>query len=276
MRQEPASVKKLKKGDAAWSTRKVVLGWMLDTVDKTIELPEHRFARFQLILKDIRPNQRRTTAKVWHRVLGELRSMAIAIPGARGLFSTLQTAFSTAEDPRSHDGRRRLKLSREVHTFLNDFRALATDLPHRKTRIAELLPRDPSVIGATDASGAGMGGVAFVATTADIEAVVWRQSFPDSILRKLLASFANPKGMVTNNDLELCATVGQHDVLNCAFDLREHTIHSFHDNTPAQWWQRKGSATTLGPAASLLRLQGLHQRYFRYVPVHDYLEGVLF
>jgi hypothetical protein len=25
----------------------------------------------------------------WHRVLGELRSMALAIPGARGLFSHL-------------------------------------------------------------------------------------------------------------------------------------------------------------------------------------------
>jgi hypothetical protein len=30
-RQEPASVKKMLKGDATWATRKVVLGWMLDT-----------------------------------------------------------------------------------------------------------------------------------------------------------------------------------------------------------------------------------------------------
>jgi hypothetical protein len=38
-RQEPASVNKLLKGDATWATRKTVLGWVLDTVDKTIQLP---------------------------------------------------------------------------------------------------------------------------------------------------------------------------------------------------------------------------------------------
>jgi hypothetical protein len=41
-RQEPASIKKLLKGDATWATRKVVLGWLLDTTTKTIQLPAHR------------------------------------------------------------------------------------------------------------------------------------------------------------------------------------------------------------------------------------------
>jgi hypothetical protein len=31
--------KKLLKGDGCWTTRKVVLGWLLDTVRQTIELP---------------------------------------------------------------------------------------------------------------------------------------------------------------------------------------------------------------------------------------------
>ena len=31
-RQEPASMKKLKNGDARWSTTKIVLGWFLDTI----------------------------------------------------------------------------------------------------------------------------------------------------------------------------------------------------------------------------------------------------
>ena len=84
-RQEPASVKKLKKGDANWSTKKVVLGWAVDTVAKTIELPPHHVEQLHLILDSIQPNQKRTTAKVWHKLLGELRSMALAIPGARGL-----------------------------------------------------------------------------------------------------------------------------------------------------------------------------------------------
>ena len=38
-RQEPASVKKLKKGDACWKTRKIILGWLIDTVAMTVQLP---------------------------------------------------------------------------------------------------------------------------------------------------------------------------------------------------------------------------------------------
>ena len=38
-RQEPASIKKLWKGDGAWDTRKIILGWIIDTTKGTIELP---------------------------------------------------------------------------------------------------------------------------------------------------------------------------------------------------------------------------------------------
>jgi hypothetical protein len=38
-RQEPASVKKMLKGDATWATRKVILGWLVDTLKMTIEPP---------------------------------------------------------------------------------------------------------------------------------------------------------------------------------------------------------------------------------------------
>ena len=49
-RQEPASVKKLRKGDGNWSTRKTVLGWVIDTVAQTITLPERRLDRLNAIL----------------------------------------------------------------------------------------------------------------------------------------------------------------------------------------------------------------------------------
>ena len=41
-RQEAISLKKLKKGDGSWATRKAVLGWILDTSRQTLELPAHR------------------------------------------------------------------------------------------------------------------------------------------------------------------------------------------------------------------------------------------
>ncbi|CAJ1946536.1 unnamed protein product [Cylindrotheca closterium] len=229
-RQEPASVKKLKKGDASWSTKKVVLGWLLDSVDKTISLPPHRIERLQTILASIGPTKKRISAKNWHRLLGELRSMVIGIPGARGLFSPLQEAFRTKTPDH------RLLLNAMVHQFLDDFRQLSKTLFDRPTRIAELIPQDPSVIGTTDASGQGMGGVAFLNTPSGLRPILWRHRYPKHVQSRLI-TFDNPRGLLSIGDLELSAMVCQHDVITTAADAWEHTIHSFHDNTAAQFWQ---------------------------------------
>ena len=50
--KEPISESKLLKGDACWSTTKVILGWTLDTLRGTIELPAHRKLRLNDILTE--------------------------------------------------------------------------------------------------------------------------------------------------------------------------------------------------------------------------------
>jgi hypothetical protein len=62
-RKEPASTKKLKQGDAYWDTRKLVLGWIIDTVLMTLELPQHRKDRLLSILRDIPATQNRISVK---------------------------------------------------------------------------------------------------------------------------------------------------------------------------------------------------------------------
>ncbi len=269
-RQEPASEKKFRKGDGTWCTRKLVLGWIIDTAHSTITLPPHRLARLHELLASIPRTLTRIATKRWHKLLGELRSMVTAIPGARGLFSSLQTAFRHAED-HGH----RLRLTASVHDFLDDFRWLARELEARPTRIAETIPMLPSTIGACDASGCGMGGVLFLPTrslSTPYRSLLWREPFTPAVQRALVST-TNPHGSITNSDLELAGTIAQHDVLAHAADIREHTVHNLHDNTPAVYWQRKGSTTTSGPAAYLLRLQAVHQRFHRYVPHHDYIPG---
>jgi hypothetical protein len=86
---EPASVKKMLKGDACWDTTKVMLGWLIDTVNKTITLPPHRVERLLQIFESLH-GKKRVSLNNWHRVVGELRSMVLAIPGGRGLFNALQ------------------------------------------------------------------------------------------------------------------------------------------------------------------------------------------
>jgi len=62
-RQEPALVSKMIKGDATWATRKIVLGWLIDTTQKTINLPSHRYDRLLEILASIHPKQKRVATQ---------------------------------------------------------------------------------------------------------------------------------------------------------------------------------------------------------------------
>ena len=75
----------MKEGDATWTTSKVILGWLIDTTAKTITLPPHRRDRLREILDTLSPDQRTIAAKDWHKVLIELRSMSLALPGLVGL-----------------------------------------------------------------------------------------------------------------------------------------------------------------------------------------------
>jgi hypothetical protein len=217
--------------------------------------------------------------------------MATAIPGARGLFSLLQEAFR-------HRTNHRVPLTPALHELLADFRWMYTAIKDRPTRLYELVPTAPSIVGAHDASGYAMGGVLlptaiavprtvsllgpppadstspqFVQSRATgAHPILWRAKFPTSV-RKQLVTFRNPTGTISNSDLELAGSVVQNTATVQCFDVRERTVLHKTDNTATVFWQRKGSTTTTGPPAYLLRLQAYHQRYHRYLPRSDYLEG---
>ena len=247
-RTEPISLSKLAKGDAKWATRKILLGWIVDTVSETIELPEHRRLRLFEILNGLR-DRRRISVKDWHKALGELRSMILAIPGGRGFFSTLQTGFTQSD-------KNRIRLTQPMRDTLTDLQHLANDIGTRPTRLGEIVPDLPVAVGAADASGAGMGGV-WLSADPHFHPLVWRATFPLPIQANLVST-ANPRGTVTNSDLELAGQVAHLDVLLQNSDCRERTVSCLTDNISARSWQRKGSTTTLGPAAYLLRLQALY------------------
>ena len=270
-RRQPISLKKLEKGDCSWSTIKVILGWIIDTVNMTIQLPPHRVERLAEILSSIPVTQKRTSVRKWHKVLGELRSMSLALPGARHLFSHMQHAMSSKL-------KGRVALNKGVHGALEDFRWMLKDIESRQTRIAELVPLLPSAEGHHDASGLGAGGVWFpsehlVAREGfENKPIVWRIKWPQYIIDRLVTS-ENPDGTISNSDLELAGGLLHLEALSQTFDIRERTVLSKTDNLNTLFWQRKGSATTEKVPAHLLRMFGIHQRFHRYVPRHDYLAG---
>ena len=270
-RQEPVSIKKLRKGDSSWGTIKLALGWVINTVTETIHLPTHRLERLAEILASIPPDQKRISLRKWHRVLGELRSMSIALPGSRHLFSHMQHALT-------HRTGSRISLKKGVHQSLADFQWILNDISSRPTRIAELIPMLSSAEGHHDASGLGAGGVWFPSPHLqprqgfDHRPLLWRLKWPQDIIDSLVSD-TNPTGSISNSDLELAGGLLHLEAITQAFDVRERTILSKTDNLAALFWQRKGSSTTDKAPAYLLRLFGIHQRYHRYVPRHDYLPG---
>ena len=97
-------------------------------------------------MSSIPRSQRRVGVDKWHCVLGELRSMAPALPGSRGLFSQMQEVLC-------HFKGKRVTLSTGVHAALADFRWISEDVANLPTHMYELFPLQPTVDGYHDASG---------------------------------------------------------------------------------------------------------------------------
>jgi len=263
-RQEPASVKKMRKGDACWATLKVVLGWLIDTVRGTIELPPHRLERLKELFDSFR-GRKRVALKKWYQLLGELRSMTLAIPGGTGMFSQLQLALR-------HSDRARVRLTQAVHDQLADFEYLTDDLGSRPTRIAEVVPTEPEHVGACDAARPGMGGVWIPKDSLGLPPLVWREPFP-ACIQDNLVTFENPHGTINNSELEMAGVVCHQEILVQETDCREVTLATLGDNIASVSWVKRGSVSAATPAAYLLRLQALHRRHHRYLQEISHIPG---
>ena len=96
-REEPILLKKLRKGDAAWGTQKVVLGWAIDTVKQVPTLLEEHKINLLALRITIPPSASRCSWRRWHKILGTLCSTVPAIEGAAGMFTRLQHALISAK-----------------------------------------------------------------------------------------------------------------------------------------------------------------------------------
>ena len=310
--KDKISLKNLLKGDGSLTTLKIILGWLVDTVAGTIELPPHRVERLFAML-DAFPLSRKTCPKrELHKLVGELRSMLIAIPGGIGCISWLQETLKTAGE--------RVYLNQHFHDAIEDFRWLAEDISNRPTRIAEVVPEVPAVVGTSDAAGAGMGGVwlpeageLYLASLSPTlvpaldtetgnavagaitsreetalqqalfpsvpdnsllnEPILWRHPFPAEI-QAALVSHSNPKGAINNSELELAGIIANNDVLANFVDVQEITTATGTDNTSGLGWSTKGAISATTPASYLLRLNSMHQRHHRYQQRNFYVPGV--
>jgi hypothetical protein len=245
-RRPVVSQSKVLKGDSNFCTTKTLLGWEIDTQAMTIRLPLHRQQRLQALLTATM-HKRSSTRRQWQKLLGELHSMTLAIHSAKYLFSILHHVLRGARH-------RRFRITTLIKHALQDWVHLLQTLHSHPVPIVMTVPHAPHYWAATDASIKGMGGFWLPSNiTQDSQPCVWRYPFHDEIQQQIVSQH-NLTGSLTNSDLELAAAI-------TGYATQQHVIpptpynHTFlaTDNTPTQAWVHRGSKSSIGPPAWLLR-----------------------
>ena len=188
-----------------------MLGWIVESINMTIALPSHRMARLKKIVSSIPSTQHRVGVDKWHQVLGKLRSMALALPGARGLFSQMQEALCHVKD-------KRVTLSTGVHepwktsngwlrTWLSGLHECMSLSRSAQPRTATTTPQDtcagawcswdqPTYLGKFRQPRAARPSP----NPTGEHPIVWRMPFPKDTVGYLV-SWTNPQGTVNNSEL---------------------------------------------------------------------------
>jgi hypothetical protein len=250
--KDPISEKKLLKGDGRWDTKKEILGYLLDGVARTIQLPQDRA---DALLKEVSAILKKTRVLLprFRSIVGRLQHAARILPAAKVFFTPLYNALRGLP---SHIG---LSSNGEVRLALLDAAAVIRDLARRPTHVSELTQHDLHYTGYCDASAFGAGGVWFGASS-ELDPTVWRVQWPKDITKNVV-SFNNPTGRLTNSDLEMAGVLLQTAVLEAQLgtDMAHIQTAIGCDNSPAVAWTSRMATRSESPIAFRL-LKGLAMR----------------
>ena len=96
LRKEMISTKNLRKGGAAWSTNKMVMGWDLDTLENQLRLMPKHERKVRAPFDTILAAAHQVSLRKWRHLLGLLRSFTPDVAGAQGMFTRIQHALRQA------------------------------------------------------------------------------------------------------------------------------------------------------------------------------------
>ncbi len=187
----------------------------------------------------------RTLRRRCQQLLGELCSITIAILTAKFIFSVLQHALVDQHT-------QRIKINKSLKIALADWHVLQYTLL-RPASLYHLVPTAPTMLAGCDASGEGMGGFFLDLGDSQPTPIAWRYQFPTHIQTQLISP-SNPKGLINNSHLELAAIIASTSLMLRHADTCPQTLLCMSDNTPAVSWIQRGSTSSTGPSAKLLRI----------------------
>jgi hypothetical protein len=240
------SKSKIDKGDAAWSLRKTILGWDIDTTQMTLQLPLHWQQRLAELLSTISHRKR-----------------ALAIAGAKYHFSIFQNALT-------HRHQRRITITSLLCHALRDWTELLIQLSHPMPLHA-VVPWPPAIIAGCDASIMGVGG--WLWDPAHPTTVyLWQYPFSPHITRHLIST-ENPSRSINNRKLELAGIILTAHLASVLSPHKHPMIWCASDNQAAVAWSNNGSTSTTSPSAFLLHLLGQLSQWNTFTLQSSYVSG---
>jgi len=163
----------VEKGDAAFDTKKRLLGWDVDSQSLTLHLPNRRSERIGDLLASFL-SRKYTTRKQWYNLLGKLCSITLALHSSPYLFSILQTPLTK----NTH----RFWLTRMLKLALQDWTNLIHHMSLRPVHITSVAPHAPHYVTSVNSSSGGMRGWWLpTILTNDAQPCIWRSPFPVSL-----------------------------------------------------------------------------------------------
>jgi len=260
---EPIAIKKLKQGDGLWDTKKEILGWLFDGITRTMQLPAGKGEKIQKTLKEMLRKKKVRFGDL-EKINGKLMHASIGVPARRGLLSPLIAQL--AQKPKTkHYKDRTTQLTKASRQALKDWHMLLPVALKSPTPCEDLVPALADFGGYCDASQMGAGGVWF-GLERKLPPIIWRIEFPPEI-RKQMVTQSNPKGSISNSDLEMTGLLLQWIVLESITDLAHAHVACWCDNTPTVAWATKLLSSKAVKAAQILRILALRMLHCRAAPL---------
>ena len=258
--KDPISEKKLQRGDGRWATTKEILGYQLDGVARTVQLPQ---GRADDLLKEVRAilKKKRVQLKRFRSIVGRLQHAARILPAARAFFTPLYNALRGLP---VHVG---LSSNGEIRLALLDVAVVIRNLANRPTHVSELTQKDLHYTGYCDASAFGAGGV-WIGAGNKLPPIVWRIQWPQDVTADVV-SYDNPGGRLTNSDLEMAGVLLQEAVLEARLGTKLSQIQMAIgcDNSLAVYWMDRMATRSTSPISfRLLKGLAMRQRTTRAAP----------
>ncbi len=250
---DPISLRKLLKGEAAWANVKEILGMTFDGREHTIWLAaDKQDAIIHTLTTWLRGSSTKKGIPFadFQSTISKLHHAFITIPAGKGLLSPFYTVL-VAKAPATVFVSRNDTLKNAIadcHTFLRETIS-------RPTYCKNLITGWPDYVGITDASAHGVGGV-IIGENKEVPPIVFRAQWPTCISTNIISN-DNPNGTITNSDLELAGLLILWLVMEDICEITNAHVALFSDNSPTVHWVQRLAAKHSPVAMQLICALGL-------------------